>query len=310
MRKRSRRDARRVWRSRRAAAPSATQQAARRPRRPGRPGSAGTIAPPTRTRPRPTIRLHRAAAGRQPPLRAAGRLGRVLPQPLQAPRCSPARSASSSTTRFAEDPHDLNARPPRRHRRYAFATLGAGEIAGEDARPQPPAPGSCAARCPSTRRAGMRRRYVTVADACSDRRRRLACAAVHAGPHAPRVARRPPPARLAAGGRRGRPRPSPATPSSPPRRPRPARRRSACTSRTGCSPRAGSARVARRRADHAHLPPVGGRRRPLRHRPRAQPAQRRRARAARPPRRRRDLRRRSPPARACTAAAARRCRRC
>ena len=44
------------------------------------------------------------------------------------------------------------------------------------------------------------------------------------------------------------------------------------------------------RADHAHLPPVGRRRRPLRDRPRAQPAQRRRPRAARPPRRRRHLR--------------------
>ena len=50
----------------------------------------------------------------------------------------------------------------------------------------------------------------------------------------------------------------------------------------------GRARL-RRRADHPHRAPVGRRRRPLRPRPRAQPAQRRRARAARPPRRRRDL---------------------
>ena len=80
----------------------------------------------------------------------------------------------------------------------------------------------------------------------------------------------------------------PSGPSSPrPPRPR-ARRRSASTSRTGCSPRAGS-RASRRRADHPHRAPVGRRRRPLRPRPRAQPAQRRRARAARPPRRRGDL---------------------
>ena len=44
-----------------------------------------------------------------------------------------------------------------------------------------------------------------------------------------------------------------------------------------------------RRADHPHRPPVGRRRRPLRARHRAQPAQRRRAGAARPPRRRGDL---------------------
>ena len=48
-------------------------------------------------------------------------------------------------------------------------------------------------------------------------------------------------------------------------------------------------RVVHRRADHPHRPPVGGRRRPLRDRHRAQPAQRRRAGAARPPRRRGHL---------------------
>ena len=72
------------------------------------------------------------------------------------------------------------------------------------------------------------------------------------------------------------------------------------------------ARVARgrRRADDPHLPPVGAGRRPLRHPPRAQPAQLRRARAARPPRRGRHLRDRRRRVRTSTAGAAPSGRRC
>ena len=102
------------------------------------------------------------------------------------------------------------------------------------------------------------------------------------------MARRPPSARVAGGGRRGRPRPSSALlPRLRDARGgqddvRPARR----------APDAlrgpGRARV-HRRADHPHRPPVGGGRGPLWARHRAQPTQRRRAGAARPPRRRGDL---------------------
>ena len=66
----------------------------------------------------------------------------------------------------------------------------------------------------------------------------------------------------------------------------------------------------RRRADDAHLPPVGAGRRPLRHPAGAQPAQQRRARAARPPRGRRHLRDRRRRRRRCTGAAAPSARRC
>ena len=119
------------------------------------------------------------------------------------------------------------------------------------------------------------------------------------GPLPAVLAHRPAAARLAAGRRRRRLRP---LRRGLPRL-RDARRRQDHLRAARRPPDAlRGARVARRRrrADDPHLPPVGAGRRPLRHPPRAQPAELRRARAARPPRRRRHLRdrrgrRRRPP---------------
>ena len=272
-RDRGRRGARRRRRGRRGpggtpcrrpgAARAGTGRADRRARRRHRRGPAGACRRcPSRSR-----STRRCSRGRRRCLRCSRTRCASRGSSSRPRRRAPSRSPSPAERRGRRPARGR--RPPRR-RRSPLRAGGKGERRVSVASPERSPP-----------RARLLFRALVQLLSATNRRRR-------GRPIAPGLARWPPPPRLAEGGDRSRPRalrlelPRLGDPGGgqdhlrPPHRPPDAERRVRLARR-------------RRRADHPHLPPVGGRRGPLRDRPGAEPAELRRAGVDRLPRRRRHL---------------------